>query len=528
MEENITKKLEEKIEMRLHHLPSLDSGSRSYTHEGYPRSFPEEDGGSPLLEQREYVPPHFPERPQYPYGTGYSAPPGFASTPKIIPNYSFEPETLEEETEREEKTLSPAKSLEPETSYPVEEEDSEWGPWKTPKSEGRIFLSVKEQTVTFIEDNGDHTTYDSSRVQVEMGEWRPRYRFRQVMATPAPARNQSAILPARVAYDDFCMWAREHSDVSLARETIHPHNRAFSLNPSSLEKEKFGGHFLSLVGEGAETLPSSKKLEWDEAVAPFSFIPTEESPNKLPESFTKIFSGRKLDSSVAAEQLLLEIPNLPDELLAKDQAARQNLLDIWNSLAALGVVADSDVKEDLSKAVKAISKGMLRPLVVAFNAFREARTALRRKALEKCDKNNPYVLNLIKSSPFSVKLFPEKLVKEIMDSSLSLCRTIQSLLGARYAKRTSSAPYPRNQKRGYSPQNRNYQSLYRSPQYPSYRRREDQAGPSGYRPQIREGGNRGGQQGRSNSGKPPFQERKERGRSRERGGQHRGKGRSRN
>ena len=230
---------------------------------------------------------------------------------------------------------------------------------------------------------------------------------------------------------------------------------------------------------------------------------------------------------MAAEQLLLEIPNLPDELLAKDQAARQNLLDIWDSLAALGVVADSDVKEDLSKAVKAISKGMLRPLVVAFNAFREARIALRRKALEKCDKNNPHVLNLIKSSPFSVKLFPEKLVKEIMDSSLSLCRTIHSLLGAPYTKRPSSAPYPRNQKRGYSSHTRNYQPSYRPPQNPSYRRREEQAGPSGYRPQIREGGQRGGHQGSSKSGKPPFHERNTRGSSRERGGQHRGRGRSR-
>jgi len=159
-------------------------------------------------------------------------------------------------------------------------------------------------------------------------------------------------------------------------------------------------------------------LEWDEVVAPFSFILSVEDPLKLPESFTKIFSRKKLEPGKAGEQLLLDLPNLPDELLSKDLTARQGLLDIWNSLGDLTVISDSDIQEDLSKAVRAVSKGLLRPLLGANNTFREITVSLRRKALEKCDQNNPYILRLIRSSPFSAKLFPEKLVKEFLDSSL--------------------------------------------------------------------------------------------------------------
>jgi len=53
-----------------------------------------------------------------------------------------------------------------------------------------------------------------------------------------------------------------------------------------------------------------------------------------------------------------------------------------------------------------------------------------KKALEKCDQSYPNVLRLICSSLFSVRLFPEKIVKEILASSLSLCKSVHSLLGA--------------------------------------------------------------------------------------------------
>jgi len=94
---------------------------------------------------------------------------------------------------------------------------------------------------------------------------------------------------------------------------------------------------------------------------PFSFIPIEKENLKLPESFMQIFSGKNLEAGIAAEHLMIELPSLPEELLSKDLATRQNLLDIWNSLETLSVISRSDVQQDLEMAVKAVSKGLLKP-----------------------------------------------------------------------------------------------------------------------------------------------------------------------
>jgi len=127
---------------------------------------------------------------------------------------------------------------------------------------------------------------------------------------------------------------------------------------------------------------------------------------------------------------MIEIPNLPDDLLAKDLVARQLLLDIWNSLGALSTVSKSDVEELLGKAIKLISKGLLRLLMFATNAFQDARLALHKKALEKCDQNNPNVLQLLRERERVEKLFGDSIVKEILSSSRALCRSVYSLIGS--------------------------------------------------------------------------------------------------
>lgn len=74
---------------------------------------------------------------------------------------------------------------------------------------------------------------------------------------------------------------------------------------------------------------------------------------------------------------MIEFPNLPDELLAKDLPAR-HLLDVWNNLGALSIISKSDLEKLLGKAINSVSKSLLRPLMFATNA----RLALRKKALE--------------------------------------------------------------------------------------------------------------------------------------------------
>jgi len=85
-----------------------------------------------------------------------------------------------------------------------------------------------------------------------------------------------------------------------------------------LRKEEFCGQFMSLIGKDASPFPVSKKLEWNEVVGPFSCLPVEDPLLSFPEGFTKIFSGKKLDSGVVSEQLMNEIHALSNELLLKD------------------------------------------------------------------------------------------------------------------------------------------------------------------------------------------------------------------
>lgn len=91
----------------------------------------------------------------------------------------------------------------------------------------------------------------------------------------------------------------------------------------------------------------------------FSCLPDEDPLFSFPEEFTKIVSGRKLDSGVVSKQLMIEVPSLPDDLLVKDLAAKQNLLDVWNALAAFSIVSNADVEVTLGKALNAVSKGLL-------------------------------------------------------------------------------------------------------------------------------------------------------------------------
>lgn len=84
----------------------------------------------------------------------------------------------------------------------------------------------------------------------------------------------------------------------------------------------------------------------------------------------------------------------------------------------------------------------------ATNLFQDARLALRKKALEKCDQN-PNLLLLLRS-PFSENLFHDSVVKGILDNSRNFYQTMNVLLGfSGPHKRPASSSYRRPSNRPY-------------------------------------------------------------------------------
>jgi len=254
MEDSLSRQLEENLDRRFSELANWETGSHRSWRERTPSPSPEKDGEAPQPDQRDdrfpsprgvarVVPAQ--ERPSFQPGHSVSSA-GFAPPSQTDSQTPYRSHAIEEEFQSSDLNLPPSNIIDAEPRLLGDEEDSEWGPWREPKGDDRIILSLKGQSVTFVETNGDYTTFDSSKVQVEMGEWRPRYRFRKVLGTLAPTRIQSAILSAREAYDDFCKWAHKHSKVSLARQAFQPHNRAFSLPPKGKEVR----WTLSLPGRG--------------------------------------------------------------------------------------------------------------------------------------------------------------------------------------------------------------------------------------------------------------------------------------
>lgn len=81
----------------------------------------------------------------------------------------------------------------------------------------------------------------------------------------------------------------------------------------------------------------------------------------FPEGFTKIFSAKKLEASVANDQLMVGLPSLHEDLLSRYLPARQHVLDFWNSVGALSIISASDVESSSGSAVNAVSKGQLCP-----------------------------------------------------------------------------------------------------------------------------------------------------------------------
>ena len=126
---------------------------------------------------------------------------------------------------------------------------------------------------------------------------------------------------------------------------------------------------MTLVGIDSPDIPITKTVVWDEAIPPFFCLPVSVPFISFPEGFTKIFSPKKLEASVACDQLMLGIPYLPEDLLSRDLAARQHVLDLWKSVGALSIMSHSDVASFLGSAVNAVFFRSVSPLHNCHNPF---------------------------------------------------------------------------------------------------------------------------------------------------------------
>ena len=126
------------------------------------------------------------------------------------------------------------------------------------------------------------------------------------------------------------------------------------------------------------------------------------------------------------------LPKLPDNLLTRDQLSRQNLADVLSLLQTLEALSIIAPDEPSQKALQSTAKLCLKPLMTATALFFDARTSLRVSALEPFDKLNPHVSALLKSYPFSAKLFAEDIVDRVHKQSLSQNKPADYILGRRF------------------------------------------------------------------------------------------------
>ena len=351
-----------------------------------------------------------------------------------------------------------------------------------------------------IQFDGDKT-YGPKSIELDCtGRW-PRYRFISRLKGLGPTRVSKALLSPKQAFEDYASFLLPNCpSAAQSHLSIHPQGRGIRLSD---ETQIFLKPFFKNAVDQFQIYVSSKKIDWEESLLPFSVVPAPLKDKSFPEDFEKVFSTKKISPLCAAEQLSLEIPKLSDELLAKDLFARNHLSDLLSILQSSEGLAMSDSSEAGKKAHMGLAKLALRPLMSALALFFEARLALRKKALEKFDSVNPHVLSLIKCNPFSADIFAASTVESLLTQSQNQSKSLSVLLQQKSSLKRSfhgknkSGPIRKFQR----PENGNRRPPYQSPlQVPSRFNRKSSETSRDYTPKEQGNGSRQPFRGHQNQG----------------------------
>jgi len=367
----------------------------------------------------------------------------------------------------------------------------------TPRSSLKDWQPVSEE-MGFDEEMGtiyffnDGSTYGPRSIELDCSGKRPWYRFISRLKGLAPTKVSKALLPPKKAFEDYALSLLPKCPaLSQSSLPVHPQGRGLRLDTGA---QLFLRPFLEHAAEQYPLFVSSKKLEWEEATLPFSIIPGPLKETWFNEAFDKVFAPKKLLVTCAADQLSLEIPRLPDDLLVKDLFCRNLLADLFSVVQSCEALALGDSSDNGKKVHMGQAKLVIRPLLSALSLFFEARLSLRKKAMERFDPVNPHVLALIKCNPFSADIFAASTVSSLLAQSQNQSKSLSVLLNQKLnTKRGLQGRSARSPMRKFRRvDNRRRQPFYQRPTQASSRYTRKSSDGNNYNRQNEQG--RGSQQ----------------------------------
>ena len=276
--------------------------------------------------------------------------------------------------------------------------------------------------------DGSHVNAD--KVEINYDEPWPRWRFRTssslIMESTRPVK---AILQPRKAFNDFGGYVMDNNPevLQLQGATFPPFNRGFLVNTENL---LFANPFFSIIASSFSEFCLKEKFEWDESSLPFNIIPGDASNSYFVDSYADNLGCKKLTPSAMRDQLKsTDFPRLSEARIREDSEARYNWFVAVSLTLGLEAMTTGPSQNPAAEAILSLAKLSLSPLQAATKELFRARLALRREGLRGCERDNPWVQQLLFSHPLSVALFASDVTECVQEQSRRLGWTIPRVLG---------------------------------------------------------------------------------------------------
>ena len=277
---------------------------------------------------------------------------------------------------------------------------------------------------------GSHVSAD--KIEINYDEMWPRWRFKtSCPLIMEPTRPSRALLQPKKAFNDFGTYIMDNnpSVLQLQGSTFPPYNRGFLVKTENL---LFTNPFFSIIAKSFSEFCLKERFEWEEFSLPFNIIPGDASNTYFIDSYADNLGSKKLTTSAVRDQLMsADFPKLSDSSIREDLEARQNWFTSVSLTLGLEAMAAVPNQNPGAAANLSLAKLSLMPLQIATRELFRARLALRREGLKGCERDNPWVQQLLFSHPLSVEPFTAEVVENVQEQSRRLGWAVPRVLGHR-------------------------------------------------------------------------------------------------
>ena len=261
-------------------------------------------------------------------------------------------------------------------------------------------------------------------IDIKIMDSRLKYRHK---ITPWNSKPKSILSSKSAFHTISSQLTIDNEDFKVADANLSPYHRAICFPAHKLP-------FLQkMITETAQQFKGdnfqhNNKLIFEEASPVFAGIIDSAIFDKS-ERFEDIFSNKKLAPNVGFTQLECNLGNIPDSLLEEDLKVRRNVLDAMTLVSTLDAWGQVNKNKDCRDMILSLTKLASRPLAAFLERFCVTRLKMRKAALANCALDFQCTIELRKSNPFSVKLFPEKQIQYLRDRASAMGNSIKGVLG---------------------------------------------------------------------------------------------------